>query len=126
MKKMSFITKFIVAFIVATFAVALCIRYDASDKVVICAYFGVAIMTMLVLGAFDVPARKERGNFGSIRHRMGIGKGRSYGQAAIFVGAACVFIGSPEQCEELADDLQHYAQQAKARALTGDETFEIL
>jgi len=126
MRKLHFITKFIVAFIVATFAVALCIRYDASDKVVICAYFGVAIMTMLVLGAFDVPARKERGNFGSIRHRMGIGKRRSYGHAAIFVGAACVFIGSPEQCEEVADDLWHHAQEAEVRMLDGSEKLEVL
>ena len=124
MRKLHFIVKFIVAFIVATFAVALCIRFDASDNVVICAYFGVAIMTMLVLGAFDEPARKERGNFGSIRHRMG--KGRSYGQAAIFVGAACVFIGSPEQCDEMCQDLWHHAQEAEVRMLDGSEKLEVL
>lgn len=119
----SFIGKFIVAFIVATFAVALCIRYDASDSVVILTYLSVGILTMLALGAFDEPARAK---FDSIRRRMGIGKSRNYGQAAIFVGAVCVFMGTPKDCEELADDLQHYAQQAEVRALTGEETLEVL
>lgn len=119
----SFIGRFIVAFIVATFAVAICIRYDASDKVVIVTYIGVAIATMLVLGAFDENARAK---FDSIRRRMGIGKSRSYGQAAIFVGTACLFVGSPQDCDELADDLQHYAQQTEVKMLTGNETFEVL
>ena len=121
MKKMSFIVKFIVAFIVATFSVALCIRYDASDNVVIVTYFGVSIMTMLALGAFDV--KEKQSKYNSIKHRMG---SRNYGQAAIFVGTACLFTGTPQQCEELADDMQHYAQQVKVRALTGNETFDIL
>lgn len=71
MRKLHFITKFIVAFIVATFAVALCIRYDASDNVVIVTYFGVTIMTMLALGAFDVPAKREDVKHGAIRHKQG-------------------------------------------------------
>ena len=119
MKKMSFIAKLIVAFIVATFAVALCIRYDASDMVIICVYIGVGILTMLCLGAFDVSAFKRE------KHTS-IKDAARYGQAAIFVGTACLFIGEPDVCEELADSMQHYAQQAKVRALTGEETFEIL
>lgn len=116
---MSFIAKFIVAFIVATFAVALCIRYDASDKVIICTYFGVGILAMLALGAFDMGAIKRE------KHTS-IKDAARYGQAAIFVGTAAIFIGTPQECEELAEDLQHYAQPADVRALTGDETFEIL
>ena len=121
MRKLHFIVKFIVAFIVATFAVALCIRYDASYRVVIVTYFGVTIMTMLVLGAFDVPARKERGNFGSIRRDR-----RHYGQAAIFIGTACLYMGTPQECEDMADDLWHHAQQAEVRMLDGEETLEVL
>lgn len=121
MRKLPFILKFIVAFIVATFAVALCIRYDASDRVVFAVYFGVAILTMLALGAFD--ARKNRqGKYDTIRHKTG----RSYGQAAIFIGTACVFMGTPQQCDEVCDDLWHYGQQARVDTLTGDETFDIL
>ena len=122
MRKLPFIVKFIVAFIVATFAVALCIRFDASDGVVIMAYFGVAILAMLAMGAFDVRGRKHS-EYDSIRHKTG----RSYGQAAIFIGTACVFMGTPQQCDEVADDLWHHGQQACVEQLTGEETsFDIL
>ena len=120
MKKMSFILKFIVAFIVATFAVAFCIRYDARDNVVIVTYFGVSIMTMLVLGAFDMGAQKRDMKHTSIKDAA------RYGQAAIFIGTACLFTGTPQECDELADSMQHYAHQVKVRALTGNETFDIL
>ena len=121
MKKMSFILKFIVAFIVATFAVALCIRYDASDRVVILVYLCTTILTMLALGAFD---EREESKRESIKHYDGR---RDYGQAAVFLGAACIFIGTPKECEDMADDLQHYAQQVRVDELTGEETaFEIL
>ena len=119
MKKMSFIAKFIVAFIIATFAVAMCIRYDASDKVIICTYFGVGILAMLAMGAFDMPAKKER------KHTS-IKDAARYGQAAIFVGTAAIFIGTPQECEDVCDNLWHLGQQAEVRALTGDETYEIL
>lgn len=61
--------------------------------------------------------------YDSIRHKMG---GRTYGQAAVFIGTACLFIGEPNECWELADDLWHHAQQAEVRALTGEETFDVL
>ena len=122
MKKMSFIVKFIVAFIVATFAVALCIRYDASDNVVIVTYFGVSIMTMLALGAFDV--KEKQSKYNSIKHRMG---SRNYGQAAVFIGTACLYMGTPQQCDDLCDDLWHHGQQAHVEMLTGEETeFNVL
>ena len=116
----SFIGRFIVAFIVATFAVALCIRYDASDNVVIVTYIGVAIATMLVLGAFD---EREESKHESIKHYDGR---RNYGQAAIFIGTACIFMGTQQQCEDVADDLMHYGQQVHVEQLTGNETFEVL
>jgi hypothetical protein len=120
MKKMSFILKFIVAFIVATFAVALCIRYDASDNVVVCTYFGVTLMVLLALGAFDMGAIKRNMKHTSIKDAA------RYGQAAIFVGTAAIFVGTPKECEDVADDLWHYGQQVHVDTLTGDETFEIL
>jgi len=118
MKKMSFIVKFIVAFIVATFAVALCIRYDASDSVVILTYLSVGILTMLVLGVFDMGAIKR-----SMKHTK-IKDAARYGQAAIFVGTACLFIGEPNECDELADDMQHYAQQVRVDTIDGE--FDVL
>lgn len=51
---------------------------------------------------------------------------RSYGQAAVFIGTACLYMGTPQQCDDLADDLWHHGQQAHVEQLTGEETFEIL
>lgn len=76
MRKLHFIAKLIVAFIVSTFAVALCIRYDASDMVIICVYFGVGILTMLIMGAFDMGAIKRGMKHTSIKDAA------RYGQAA--------------------------------------------
>ena len=79
------------------------------------------VFAWIIAGDIKAILRSMRGTkYDSIRHKMG----QNYGQAAIFVGTACLFVGTPQDCEELADSLQHYAQQAKARALTGDETFE--
>lgn len=121
MKKLPFLVKFIVAFIIATFAVAFCIRYDASDNVVICAYFGVGIVTMLAMGAFNVPERKQSDKY-TVRHKAG----RNYGKAAIFVGTAAIFVGTPQECEDVCDDMWHYGQQAEVRALTEDTVFDVL
>ena len=52
---------------------------------------------------------------------------RIYGQAAVFVGTACLFIGTQTECDELCDDLWHYGQQAEVQQLTGEETqFDVL
>ena len=120
MKTIRLIVKILVAAFVGFAAMCVAIAFDASEKVAIVSYFGVAITIALALGAFDMSAIKR-----SMKHTS-IKDAARYGQAAIFVGTACLFIGEPNECDELVDDLQHYAQQAKARALTGEETFEIL
>ena len=101
-------------------AMCIAIAFDASDKVVIMSYFGVAIAIALALGAFEQAAIKRGMKHTSIKDAA------RYGQAAIFVGTACLFVGEPQVCEELADDMQHYAQKVKVRALTGNETFDVL
>ena len=82
------------------------------------------VFVWIIAGDIKAILRSMRGSgkYDSIRHKTG----GSYGQAAIFVGTACLFIGTPQQCEELADSMQHYAQQAKVRALTGNEVFDVL
>jgi len=120
------IVKIMVAAMVAMGVVCVLIAHDASDNICLVAYVVVAIVMTMVLGVFREPAKRKDMNFGSIRHRMGIGKGRSYGHAAIFVGAACVFIGSPEQCEDVCQDLWHHAQEAEVRMLDGSENIEVL
>lgn len=81
-------------------------------------YAATAICVAALLGVFREDGR-------SAKHTS-IKDTARYGQAAIFVGTACLFVGTPQECDELADDLWHYAQQAEARMLTGDETFDVL
>lgn len=124
MKTIKFIAKVLVAAIVAMGVAFVLVWQGASFQAVAVVYGCTAIMTALVLGAFDVPAKRgeQHGKYDSIKHKMGI----KYNQAAIFVGTACLFIGSPDECDEVVDDLWHHAHQAEVRALTGDETFDIL
>lgn len=82
-----------------------------------------ALLIALLLGAFDVPNKQSMHD--SIRHKAGI-RSRNYGHAAVFIGSACLFVGTPEECNDVADGLWHHAQQAEVRALTGEEDFEIL
>ena len=84
--------------------------------------FGGFILISLSLGAFDMNGRKEPTNYGSIRHR----DGRRYNQAAIFIGTACVFMGTPQQCSDVCDDLWHMGQQARVELLSGNESFDVL
>ena len=113
--------KMIVAAIVAVGMACVAIAHDASDNLVIVTLFATGIAVSALLGVYDMPT--ERTKHDSIRHKTG----RNYGQAAIFVGTACLFVGTPQECEELADDMQHYAQQARVEMLTGAETsFNII
>jgi len=68
-------------------------------------------------------AEQEPTKHSSIKHYNGR---RNYGQAAVFIGTACLFMGTPQQCDEVADDLWHHGQQAHVQILEGDETFDIL
>lgn len=107
--------KMIVAAIVAVFMGVVAIAHDASDNLVIVTMFATAIAVSALLGVYDMP---ERTKHDSIRHKTG----RNYGQAAIFVGTACVFMGTPQECDDLCDDLWHHGQQARVEMLTGEET----
>jgi hypothetical protein len=117
---MKFILKVFVASLVGLAMMCIAIAYDASDRLVIVTYFATAIAVAAVLGAFDIPA--ERTKHDSIRHKTG----RNYGQAAIFVGTACVFMGTPQECDDLCDDLWHHGQQARVEMLTGEESFNVI
>lgn len=71
---MKFIVKVSVACLVGFAMMCIAIAYDASDKVAILSYFGVAIAVAAVLGAFDESAKRKH---------MTIKDGaRSYDQAA--------------------------------------------
>lgn len=115
--------KMIVAAIVAVGMACVAIAHDASDNLVIVTLFATGIAVSALLGVYDMPA--ERRKHDSIRHKAGI-RSRSYGHAAIFLGTACLFIGTQKECEDRADDLWHWGQQVDVRTLTGEETFKIL
>lgn len=118
MKTIKFIVKILVAAIVGFAAMCVAIAFDASDKVAIVSYFSVAVAIAALLGAFDMSAIKR-----SMKHTS-IKDAARYGQAAVFIGTACLFIGTPQECEELADDLQHYAQPVRVDTIDGE--FDIL
>lgn len=110
----------IVAALVGMAAMCIAIAYDASDSLAIVTYFVVAFCVACVLGVFDErKERKDESRSATIR--------RKYGHAAVFIGTACLYTGTPQQCDEMADDLWHYSQQAHVEMLTGEETnFEVL
>lgn len=113
--------KMIMAAIVAVFMGVVAIAHDASDNLVIVTMFAAGIAVSALLGVFDMPA--ERTKHDSIRHKTG----RNYGQAAIFVGTACLFMGTQQECDDLCDDLWHHGQQVRVEMLTGEETsFNVL
>lgn len=58
----------------------------------------------------------------SVKHRTG----RNYGQAAIIVGGACLYLGTPSECDELADDLWHRGVQAEVLEEPTEEVFNVL
>jgi len=110
--------KMIVAAIVAVFMACVLIMHGASDNLVICTLFAAGIAVSGLLGVYNMP---ERTKHDTIRHKTG-----NCGQAAVFIGTACLFVGTPQECEELADDMQHYAQQVRVDTLTGYETFNVI
>ena len=77
------------------------------------------ILVALFMGAFDYDERKK--------HTSIKDAARNYGQAAVFVGTACLYMGTPQQCEDVCDDLWHRGVQAEYHELTGEETqFDII
>ena len=116
MKTIKFIGIVIVATLVGFAAMFVAIAFDASDKVAIAAYFIVTTVVAVAMGAL-------RESKDTARHTS-IKDAARYGQAAIFVGTACLFIGTPNECDELADDLWHSGIQCKVDSLTGE--FDVL
>lgn len=117
-KNIKFIGIIIVAAVFGFAAMCIAIAFDASDRVAIMSYFGVAIVIALALGAFDMGAIKRGMKHTSIKDAA------RYGQAAIFVGTACLFTGTPQECEDVCDDLWHRGVQCEVGNLTGE--YDIL
>ena len=111
----------IVSMTMAFVGAMLCIHFEIGYWAApIVAFFAFAIVGALITGVFDV---REESKYESINHYNGR---RNYGQAAVFIGTAAIFMGTPKQCEDVADDLWHYGQQSDVRMLSGNETFNVL
>lgn len=82
-------------------------------------FFATAIGVAALLGAFREEGRK-RARFTSIKDAA------RYGQAAIFLGTACLYVGEPKECEQLADDLWHRGQQVHVDAVTDGMEFSVM
>ena len=119
-KNIKFIGLVIAAALVGFAAMCVAIMLGASDSLAIASYFGVAIAIALAMGAFDMGAIKR-----GIKHTS-IKDASRYSQAAIFVGTAAIFVGTPQECEDVCDDMWHYGQQTHVEMLTGEEVFNIL
>lgn len=79
------------------------------------------ILVALFMGAFDMDDDRKA------KHQSIKDATRNYGQAAVFIGTACMFIGTPDECDKVADDMWHWGQQARIEMLSGEDTqFEIL
>lgn len=119
---MKTIIKIIASAAIAVGAGVVLSGHDVSDNLIVCTAACIGIMVAAIMGVFDEPAKREDIKHDSIRKA-----GRNYGQAAVFIGTACIFMGTPQECEDVCDDLWHYAQQVHVEVLDGEETtFEIL
>ena len=120
MKTLRFIVKIMVAAIVAA-CVALAVdamgigyRYGF-----VTVFFTTTIGVAALLGAFREEGRKNA-RYTSIKDAA------RYGQAAIFLGTACLYVGEPKECEQLADDLWHRGQQVHVDAVTDGMDINVL
>lgn len=116
-----------VAMVMAVGCAWVCIEYSIgywAAPIVAWMFGGVSGMYVgewIAMRLLDAISRKQT-RYDSIRPT-----GRSYGQAAVFIGTACLYMGTPQQCDDVCDDLWHHGQQAHVEMLTGEETsFNVL
>lgn len=119
-KTIKFLAIIVLSAVVAFAMACIVLAITDSGKAFAFTYFIGASIIALAMGAFH---ERSKAKCESIKHR----DGRHYGQAAIFVGTACVFMGTPHDCDELCDDLWHHGQQARVEMLTeNDVDFNVL
>ena len=87
-------------------------------------YFcGAIVVYYAIEGIITFIRRRKAERDDIIKFRRSI----DYRQAAVFVGTACLLIGTPQECEDVCDDLWHHGQQARMEMLTGEEqAFDVM
>ena len=124
-KTILFIVKILVAAMVAMFLAVWADEHGVGYRYGFMAVylFGAIVVYYTIEGICVIISRRQAEREDIIKFRRSM----NYRQAAVFVGTACLFIGTQTECDERADDLWHHGQQAEVRELTGEETaFEIL
>lgn len=124
-KTILFIVKILVAAMVAMFLAVWADEHGVGYRYgFVTVYFCGAIAVYYAIeGICALIRRRQAEREDIVRFRRGL----DYRQAAVFVGTACMFIGTPQQCEDVCDDLWHRGVQAEVQQLTGEETqFDVL
>ena len=125
-KTILFIIKIIVAALLAMFLAAWADEHHVGYRwgfVTVYLFGAIAVFYSIEGIIAFIRRRRQAERDDIIKFRRSI----DYRQAAVFIGTACLFIGTQTECDERADDLWHYGQQAEVRELTGEETeFNII
>lgn len=127
-KTILFIAKVIVAAMVGLFLAAWADEHHVGYRYgFVTVYFCGAIAVYYAIeGIVGIVRRyrrrqQERDDIESFR------RGLDYRQAAVFVGTACLFIGTQTECDNVCQDMWHWGQQARVEQLSVEETsFDIL
>lgn len=122
---MKTIIKIIVAAMVGLFLAAWADEHHVGYRYGFVAvyFFGSIVVYYAIEGIISMwRKRNSKMHYDTIKFR----KGMDYKQAAVFIGTACLYLGTQQQCDELCDDLWHHGQQAHVQVLDGNETFDIL
>ena len=128
MKTIAFIIKVFVAAMVAMFLAAWAEEHHVGYRwgFVTVYLFGAVVVYYAIEAVVGIVRRylrrrAEREDIESFR------RGLDYRQAAVFIGTACMFIGTADECDKVADDMWHWGQQARVEQLSGEETgFDII
>lgn len=122
---MKTIIKIIVAAMVGLFLAAWADEHHVGYRYGFVAvyFFGSIVVYYAIEGIISMwRKRNSKMHYDTIKFR----KGMDYKQAAVFIGTACLYLGTQQQCDELCDDLWHHGQQAHVQVLDGNETFDVL
>jgi len=124
-KTFAFIVKIIVAAMVGLMLAAWADEQNVGYRYAFVSVylFGSVVVYYAIEGICAIIRRRQAEREDIIKFRRSM----NYRQAAIFVGTACLFIGTQTECDERADDLWHHGVQAEVQQLTGEETqFDIV
>lgn len=128
MKTIGFIVKIIVAAMAAMWLAAWADEHHVGYRYgFVTVYFCGSIVVYYAIEAVVGIVRRYRRRQAEREDIIKFRRSMNYGQAAVFIGTACMFIGTADECDNVCQDMWHWGQQAEVRQLSGEETsFDIL